>query len=230
MDTKALWKISYGLYIVTSKKGERINGQIANTVFQISNEPPTIAVSINKRNLTNEFIRESKVFAVSVLAQEAPLALIGQFGFKSGRETDKFTGVNCRLTPGGLPCVTDHTLACLEARVIQEVDAGTHTIFIGELTDAAVLREGAPMTYAYYQQVKRGSVPPAAPAFAPKSKEKERMAAMDKYVCTICGYVYDPLLGDPENDIPPDTPFEKLPDDWVCPICGAGKEEFEKES
>lgn len=230
MDTKALWKITYGLYIITSRKGERINGQIANTVFQISSEPLTIAVSINKKNLTNEFIRESKVFTVSVLAQEAPLALIGQFGFKSGRETDKFAGVNYRLTPGGLPCVTDYTLACLEARVIQEVDAGTHTIFIGELTDAAVLREGVPMTYAYYQQVKRGSVPPAAPAFTPKPKEKERMAAMDKYVCTICDYVYDPLLGDPENDIPPDTPFEKLPDDWVCPVCGAGKEVFEKES
>lgn len=85
------------------------------------------------------------------------------------------------------------------------------------------------MTYAYYQQVKRGSVSPAAPAFTPKPKE-ERKAAMDKYACVICSYVYDPLLGDPENDIPPDTPFEKLPDDWVCPVCGAGKEEFEKES
>ncbi len=227
MDPKALHKISYGLYIVASKKGDRLNGQIANTAFQISNDPPTIAVSINKQNLTNEYIRDSKVFAVSVLAQEAPLALIGQFGFKSGRETDKFAGVSYRLTPGGVPYVTGHTLAWLEAEVIQEVDAGTHNIFIGKVRAAEVLKEGIPMTYAYYHQVKRGSVPQTAPVYTPK--KDERSVSMDKYVCTVCGYVYDPLLGDPENDIPPDTPFEKLPDDWTCPVCGAGKEEFEKE-
>ncbi len=227
LNPKALHKISYGLYIVTSKKGNQMNGQIANTVFQISNEPPTIAVSINKQNLTNEFISESKVFVVSVLAQEVPLSLIGQFGFKSGREVDKFAGVNYKLTQGGVPYVTDHILAYLEAKVIQEVDAGTHTIFIGEVTDAEVLKEGTPMTYAYYHQVKRGSVPKTAPAFTPK--QEESTVPMDKYVCSICGYIYDPAVGDPENDIPPGTPFEKLPEGWTCPVCGAGKDEFEKE-
>ncbi|HHW42350.1 MAG TPA: High molecular weight rubredoxin [Desulfotomaculum sp.] len=229
VNPKALHKISYGLYVVTSKKGDRINGQIANTVFQISSEPPTIAVSINKQNLTNEFIRDSKMFAVSVLAQEAPLSLVGQFGFKTGREVDKFAGVNYKLTENGVPCVTEHTLAWLEARVIQEVDAGTHTIFIGELTGAEVLKEGTPMTYAYYHQVKRGSVPKSAPTFTPRTEEKPA-EKMDKYVCEICGYVYDPAVGDPENGVPPGTPFEKLPGDWVCPVCGAGKEEFEKEA
>jgi len=214
------------LYIVTSQKGGRFNGQVANTVFQISNAPPTVAVSINKQNLTHEFIRESKVFVVSVLAQEAPLSLIGQFGFKSGREGDKFAGVSYKLTPGGVPYIFGPTLAYLEARVLQEADAGTHTIFIGEITGAEVLKEGTPMTYAYYQQVKRGGVPKTAPLSTPK---EERKIPMDKYVCDVCGYVYDPLLGDPENDIPPDTPFEKLPADWVCPVCGAGKDEFTKE-
>lgn len=227
MNPKALHKISYGLYIVASPKGEGFNGQIANTVFQISNEPPTIAVSINKQNLTNEFIKESKIFAVSVLAQEAPLSLIGQFGFKSGREVDKFNGVNYRLTRSGAPYVTDQTLAYLEARVIQEVDTSTHTIFIGEVTEAEVLKEGTPMTYAYYQQIKRGSVPKTAPAFTPE--QEERTMPVDKYVCTVCGYVYDPAVGDPENNIPPGTPFEKLPGDWTCPVCGVGKDEFEKE-
>ncbi|MCL6557929.1 MAG: rubredoxin, partial [Firmicutes bacterium] len=200
---------------------------VANTVFQISNSPPTVAVSINKQNLTHEFISESKVFAVSVLAQEAPLSLIGQFGFKSGREADKFAGVNYKLTPGGTPYISGDTLAYLEAGVLQEVDAGTHTIFIGELTDAKVLIEGTPMTYAYYHQVKRGSIPKTAPTFI--QKQAEVTVKMDKYVCSVCGYVYDPEAGDPENGVPPGTPFEKLPGDWTCPVCGVGKEEFEKE-
>ncbi len=165
MDPKALFTLSYGLYVVTSRKGERINGQTANTVFQISAEPPTVAVSINKNNLTHEFIREGGFFAVSVLAHDAPLSLIGRFGFKSGREMDKFAGITYRTTQNGIPYLIDHTLAYIEARMIQEVDAGTHTIFIGEITAAEVLREGTPMTYAYYHQVKRGSTPPAAPTY-----------------------------------------------------------------
>lgn len=228
MDLKALHKISYGLYIITSKKGQQINGQIANTVFQISSDPATVAVSINKQNLTNEFIRESKVFGVSILAQEAPLSLIGQFGFKSGREVDKFKDINYKTGTSGVPCITEHVLACLEAEVIHQVDAGTHHIFIGRITNAEVLLEGIPMTYAYYHQIKRGSVPKTAPAYVPK--QKERKANMENYVCNVCGYVYDPAQGDPENGIAPNTPFDKLPDDWTCPVCGVGKDEFSPES
>jgi flavin reductase (DIM6/NTAB) family NADH-FMN oxidoreductase RutF len=171
MDLKALHSVSYGLYVITSKDGERINGQIANTVFQISSEPPTIAISINKQNLTNELITKSGLFAVSVLRQETPLSLIGQFGFKSGRDVDKFAGINYRTTPQGLPYLVDDALASIEAKVIQSVDAGTHNIFIGELTAAEVLKQSNPMTYAYYHQVKRGSTPPSAPTYI---KENER--------------------------------------------------------
>lgn len=228
MNKKALYKISYGLYIISSKKNDRFNGQIANTVFQISSEPATVAISINKKNLTNEFIRESKVFTVSVLDQETPLSLVGHFGFKSGRETDKFAGTKYRLSTGGIPYIAEHTLAYFEAKVIQKIDAKTHTIFIGEMTDAEVLREGLPMTYAYYQQVKRGSVPATAPAYSP-DKEKKSVPA-DKYVCSVCGYIYDPMVGDPENNISPGTTFEQLADDWTCPVCGAGKDVFEKDS
>jgi flavin reductase (DIM6/NTAB) family NADH-FMN oxidoreductase RutF/rubredoxin len=225
MDLKALHSVSYGLYVITSKDGERINGQIANTVFQISSEPPTIAISINKQNLTNELITKSGLFAVSVLRQETPLSLIGQFGFKSGRDVDKFAGINYRTTPQGLPYLVDDALASIEAKVIQSVDAGTHNIFIGELTAAEVLKQSNPMTYAYYHQVKRGSTPPSAPTYI---KENERRKGMDIYECTICGYEYDPAEGDPENDIESGTPFAELPDDWVCPVCGAGKDAFEK--
>ncbi|OPY56158.1 MAG: High molecular weight rubredoxin [Pelotomaculum sp. PtaU1.Bin035] len=227
MNTKALHKISYGLYIVTSGKEGRYNGQIANTAFQISSEPATIAISINKQNLTNEFIRDSKLFTVSVLDQETPLSLVGQFGFKSGREVDKFAGVNYQIGRSGVPYITGHTLAYLEAKVLQEIDAKTHTIFIGEVTGAEVMKEGLPMTYAYYQQVKRGSVPVTAPAYAPKQEKKAVIE--DKYVCSICGYVYDPAVGDPENGIPPGTTFDKLPDEWTCPVCGVGKNMFEKD-
>jgi len=226
LDSKALYKISYGLYIITSKKGDKINGQIANTVFQISSDPATVAISINKQNLTNEFIRESKVFGVSILAQEAPLSLVGQFGFKSGRDVDKFQGISYKTGASGVPIITEHVLACLEAEVINEVDAGTHHIFIGRLTEAEVLLDGVPMTYAYYQQAKRGSVPPTAPTFVPKPAEGTEK--MDNYVCDLCGYVYDAAQGDPDNGVAPGTPFEQLPDDWTCPICGAGKDQFSK--
>ncbi len=227
MNNKALHKITYGLYIVASKKGDKYNAQVANTLFQISNSPPTIAVSINKQNLTHEYIKESRAFAASVLSQDAPLSLVGHFGFKSGREVDKLAGQDYQLTPAGLPYITSHTLAWMEAKVVAEADAGTHTIFIGELTGAEVLMEGLPMTYAYYQQVKRGTVPQSAPSYTPREEKKVKM---DKYVCNICGYVYDPEQGDPENGVKPGTPFENLPGDWKCPVCGAGKEDFTKES
>ena len=163
MNNKALYNISYGLYIITSKKDDRFNGQTANTVFQISSAPPTIAVSINKQNLTHEFIKTSGVFAVSVLSQDAPLSLVGHFGFKSGREGDKLGPIEYQRTPLGLPYITQNTLAWMEARVVAETDAGTHTIFIGELNGAEVLAEGTPMTYAYYQQAKKGTTPKTAP-------------------------------------------------------------------
>jgi len=226
MNLKALYKLGYGLYVVCSKKGDKLNGQIANTVFQITSEPPTIAVSINKSNLTHEFITESKVFTASVLSQDTPISFIGHFGFKSGRDMDKLGGINYKTGETHAPVVTDNTLAYLEAKVIQQVDVGTHTIFIGELVGADVLREGEPMTYAYYHQVKRGTTPRTAPSYI--EEKKEAVTKMAKYECTVCGYVYDPELGDPDGGIKPGTPFEEIPDDWVCPVCGAAKSEFEK--
>ena len=142
MNIKALYKLSYGVYVVTSKKGDRFNGQIANTVFQVTSEPPTIAVSINKNNLTHEFIKESKVFAASVLCQDTPLTFIGRFGFKSGRDSDKLTGVNYKIGETGVPIVLDNVVSFVEARVTKETDVSTHTIFVGKVVNADVISDG----------------------------------------------------------------------------------------
>ena len=165
MNPKALHKLGYGLYVVSSRKGDRLNGQIANTVSQVTSEPPIIAVSINKNNLTHEFIKESRVFTASILSQDTPLSFIGHFGWKSGRDIDKLEGINYKIGDTQAPVVLEHAVAYLEARVIEELDVGTHTIFIAELVGADVLREDEPMTYAYYHQVKRGTTPKTAPSY-----------------------------------------------------------------
>jgi len=165
MNRIALHKISYGMYVVTSGKRDNCNGQIANTVFQATSEPATIAVCINKQNFTHEFIRESNIFAVSVLSKNAPLAFIGHFGFKCGRDIDKFKGINQKIGETGAPIVLDHAIAYIEAEVIKEVDGGTHTIFIGKVVDAEILTDNEPMTYAYYHKIKRGVTPKLAPTY-----------------------------------------------------------------
>jgi len=226
MDLKALHKIGYGLYVVTSVKGEKLNGQIANTVFQITSEPPTVAVSINKSNLTWEFIEESRVFAVSVLRQDTPLDFIGRFGFKSGRDTDKLEGVNYKTGQTKAPIVIDNAVSYLEVEVVNEMDMGTHTVFAGRVVDAGVLTDEPCMTYEYYHLIKRGVTPKTAPSYI--EEEKIEAPASGKYRCTVCGWVYDPDIGDPDGGIAPGTPFEQVPDDWVCPVCGAAKSAFEK--
>jgi len=227
MNTRALHHISYGMYVIGSKKDDKINGQIANTVIQTSSEPPTLSVCINKSNLSHDYIRSGKVFTVSILSRDTPLNFIGRFGFKSGREFDKFDGINYRIGETGAPIVLDNALAYLEAKVIGEFDVGTHTDFWGELVNAEVLQEGEPMTYAYYHLVKRGTTPKTAPSFI-KDEEKKEIPNVKRYRCTVCGYIYDPKEGDPDGGIKPGTAFEDIPEDWVCPVCGAAKSEFEE--
>lgn len=228
MNSKTLYKISYGLYVVSSKKDGKFNGQIANTVFQITAEPPVIAVSINKKNLTYEFIQKSKVFTVSILSKETPMRFIGHFGFKSGRELDKFKDLNYKVGMSGAPFILENTIGYIEAELIGNNDVGTHTIFIGKVIDAQIIKDDEPMTYAYYHEVKRGTSPSSAPTYIKEEKKKEK-GKMIKYKCTVCGYIYDPEKGDSDSGIKPGTPFEDLPDDWVCPVCGASKDAFEKE-
>jgi flavin reductase (DIM6/NTAB) family NADH-FMN oxidoreductase RutF/rubredoxin len=235
MDLKALNLCTSGLYIISSMKDNAYNGQIVNTVFQVTAEPPMVAVSINKDNLTHSYMSESKVFTASILSQEAPMTFIGKWGFKSGRDIDKFEGTDFRIGTSGAPIVLDFTVAYLEAEVIKSTDVGTHTVFIGKIVDCGVLKPGDPMTYAYYHQVRKGKTPKTAATYqkedvAPgKAKGETGMEGKraQKYTCTVCGYVYDPAAGDPDNGIAPGTTFEDLPDDWVCPVCGVGKDQFE---
>ena len=165
MNRKALHLISYGLYVVTSTDGEALNGQIVNTVMQVASVPPMVAVAINKENLTCEYIRKSRVFAASVLGTDTPMEVIGRFGFRSGRDIDKFESIQYKTGTTGAPIVLDYTIAYIEVAVTQEVDAGTHVLFIGEVVDADILDECEPMTYAYYHQVKGGKTPDKATVY-----------------------------------------------------------------
>jgi len=228
LNRAALRDISYGLYVVTSHLEAKLNGQIANTVFQVSSEPPRMAVSINKQNLTHEYISRSGVFAVSVLEESTPMTFIGLFGFKSGRDVDKLSQARHKIGATGSPVVTENALSYLEARVIGQADAGTHTIFVGDVVAGDVLKPGVPLTYAMYHQ-KKGKAPKTAPTYVEAEKPtqaKGETKTMKNYVCNVCGYVYEPAKGDPDNAVAPGTAFEALPADWVCPVCGAGKEDF----
>ena len=229
MDPNVLHNIGYGMYIVSSNKGSLLNGQIANTVFQITSEPITIAISINKKNLTHEYIESSRRFVVSVLSEDTPLSFIGKFGFKSGKTEDKFRDIKFMKLDSGCPVVLDNALCYLEAKLINQFDCLTHTLFLGETTDSKILNTGKPMSYNYYHQVKRGTTPDTAPTFIKNEDTQTKGKSMQKYKCTVCGYIYDPAIGDPDGGIKPGTAFEAIPDSWVCPVCGVKKSEFVKE-
>jgi ferric-chelate reductase [NAD(P)H] len=165
MDPHVLHSVSYGMFVVSSFRDKAFNGQIANTVFQITSVPVTVAISINKKNLTHEYIEASSRFGVSILSEEAPLEFIGKFGFKSGKQGDKFKDTAHRVLASGCPIVTDYAIGYIEAEVINRFDCGTHTLFLGCMREGAILKEGVPMTYAYYHNVKKGTTPPKAPTF-----------------------------------------------------------------
>jgi rubredoxin/flavin reductase (DIM6/NTAB) family NADH-FMN oxidoreductase RutF len=231
VDLESLFKLSYGMCIVSSKRADKFSGCIVNTVFQIVPEPPMLAASINLQCLTHEYISDSKVFAVSILSQQAPMPFIGRFGFRSGRDIDKLDGVNYKIGQTGAPIILDNTVAFLEAEVTESIDVVSHTLFIAKITACRTLDETAePMTYAYYRDIKQGKTPKTAATYIrpqPKPKPKIGVRAMNRYKCRMCAYIYDPEIGDPENGVEPGTAFEDLPADWVCPECGADKDEFE---
>ncbi|MCK5578494.1 MAG: flavin reductase [Planctomycetes bacterium] len=225
MYSKTLCKLSYGMYVVNSKKGGNLNGQIANTVFQVSAEPALIAVSIHKDNLTHEYIESSKVFTASILTVDAPMKLIGHFGFKSGRQIDKFKDIKYKLGRTGVPIVLECTMGYLEAKVVNMVDVGTHTLFVGKVLEAGLLNEKEVMTYDHYHNVKQGKAPKTAPTYV-KEDYQTKDSKKERYLCKLCSYIYDPLQGDPDSGIKPGTAFKDLPDGWLCPICDAPKSEF----
>ncbi len=250
MNLEAFFKMSYGIYLITSRHGEMLSGYIANTAFQVTASPPKIAISCHKDNTSAKIIGESGIFALSVLGKDSDAGLIGLFGYHSGNEDEKFKRVNYKEGRNGAPVILTHAVACFECTVVGTFDVGTHLLFIGEVTESELLEPDTdPLTYAYFREEMKLMAPERAPTYVDKSRLKtaegdqmkqpeiteakpghaEEAPAKDPgptYICTICAYEYDPMVGDEATGIPPGTPFEDLPDEWVCPICAAAKSAF----
>lgn len=200
MDTKAMFKLGYGLYILTSRSADKDNGCIINTVAQVTSKPNRISITVNKDNFTHDMIVKEGVFNVSVLTTDTSFALFQRFGFQSGRDCDKFEDYKAvkRGENGVLYC-TENTNAFISGKVVDQMDLGTHTMFIADVTDCEVLSDAVSVTYDYYQK-----------NIKPQPKQEE--AGVKGYRCTICGYIYE---------------GEELPPDFVCPLCKHGAEAFE---
>jgi len=223
IDFNALFKISYGMYIVCSGDNKSGNGFVSNTVFQVTSEPAKFASCCNKNNFTAGIIEKYGCFSVSVLPQKTDAEMFGRFGYKSGRDFDKLEGMNVKYGKTGVPIVMKECIAYLECKVVQKFDVGTHWIFIGELVDAEILDGSSePMTYSYYHQVKKGAAPKNAPTYLDKSKLDISKAPVESalYKCSACGHIYD--------EKKEGVKFSDLPDDWKCPVCGVDKEDFIK--
>ena len=197
MDSKATRKMTYGLYLLTAREGEHDNGCIINTAIQVANDPTRISIAVIQKNRTHDMILNTGAFNISALTVEAGFELFQRFGMQSGRDVDKFEGFDAaQRSANGLYYLTSEANMYLSARVVDTVDLGSHTLFIAELTDGAVLSDAGSCTYEYYQK----SIKPQ-----PAAKSKKA------WVCSVCGYVYE---GD------------SVPDDYVCPLCSHGKEYF----
>jgi len=223
INLEALFKISYGLYVVSSGSKDYGNGFISNTVFQVTSAPPKFAVCCNKDNHTAGVIQSAGCFSVSVLHSDTAPGIMGTFGFKSGKDINKMEGMEIRYGESGVPIVLNDAIAFLECRVLETHDVGTHLMFIGELIQADLLDpDKEPLTYLHYREVKKGVAPKNAPTYIDKSKLEKKAPDQDyaKYECAACGYIY--------NEEKEGKKFEELPDDWVCPVCGSEKEDFIK--
>lgn len=224
---EALFCITYGLYIVTSGSRENPAGFIANAAFQVTSEPPQFAVCCNKNNYSADIIRLSGMFGLSVLHKDASSDLIGTFGYKSGKDYDKFSRVAVSYAGTDTPLVIQDAIATFLFKLKQTTDAGTHYIFIGELIASEMINASAePLTYAYYRHIKNGKAPENAPTYIAESKLGKALNAneptqdnLHRYKCEVCGYVYaEEYAG----------AFEELGQTWVCPVCGVTKKEFTK--
>ena len=203
MDPKAMFKLAYGLFVLTAREGEKDNGCITNTAIQVTSEPNRISIAVNKANYTHDMVMHTRKFNVSILSQEASFDTFKHFGFQSGRNVDKFADFTaCKRAENGIYIITEGTNAYISAEVEQTIDLGTHTLFIAKVTDLDVLSSVSSATYEYYQNNIKPK--PQAPA-APTGKTVWR--------CTVCGYIYE---GDP------------IPADFICPLCKHPASDFEK--
>ena len=211
MNKKALFDLSYGVYIVSTLDGDRPTGCVANSAMQITSEPATIAVSINHDNYTNSCIEKTGKFALSILSEQSDAGLIGTFGFQSGKDVNKFDGVDAQVQ-SEISVIKD-SCGYIVCKVIDKMETSTHTVFLGEVIDADVLEKADAMTYAYYHKVVKGKSPKNAPTYIPEEEIKQE----GKWMCGVCGYTYSG-----------DVPFEEVPESYVCPICKQPKSVFEK--
>lgn len=229
INVNALYKITYGIYIVSSAYEGEESGFISNTVMQITSSPVQMAICSNKTNLTSELISKSKKVALSALDIAASPELISKFGYKSGRETDKFKGTKFFRDKNNIPVVTENTMAWFEGTVIAEHDMGSHILFIVSIDGMDIVEADAqPMTYDYYRNILKLKSPKSAPTYINHTEKKEEKMNNEIWVCNVCGYEYDPAKGDPDSGIAPGTKFEDIPDDWTCPLCGVDKSNFSK--
>nr|WP_317281998.1 flavin reductase [uncultured Sellimonas sp.] len=199
MNKKAMHKLSYGVFVITARQGEKDNGCITNTAVQVSMSPARISLAVNKENYTHDMILATKQFNVSVLSEKAGFDIFRNFGFQSGRDVDKFEDFkDVERAQNGIYYITEGTNAWMSAKVVQTVDIGTHTLFLAEVEDGDVLSEEPSATYAYYQE---------------HIKPKPEKVKVKGWRCKICGYIYE---------------GEELPADFICPICKHGADDFEK--
>ena len=198
MDSRVLFNIGYGLYVVTTKDNND-NGCIINTVMQVTSDPCQIAIAVNKRNLTQQMISRTRKFNLSVLSEQASFDIFKHFGYQSGRDVDKFANLSdVKRSSNGLYYITQGTNSYMSAYVQQEIDLGTHSLFIGQLVAAEMLNEVPTMSYDFYQK-----------NIKPKPQNENKKG----WRCKICGYIYE---------------GENLPQDYICPVCKHGAADFEK--
>lgn len=233
MNQEALFKITYGLYILSASDGQKMTGHVSNTVFQITADPVRFAVASNKNNFTTELISKSKAFSISVLEQDVDLAFLGPWGFKSGRDIDKFEGLRYKIGQTGSPILLEKTLAYFECKLIETIDTGSHILFVGDVVDMDLVNENSSaLTYEHYRRVIKGISPKNAPTYIKDYDKEEEVKPTSStvkkqlYQCTVCGLIYDPEEGDPDSGIAPGTAFEDIPDNWTCPVCGVTKDDF----
>ena len=209
MDKKVIFQLSYGLYVLTADDGNKQNGCIINTVVQQTSTPLVISITVNKQNYTGSILQKNKKFNISIIDESAPFSLFQHFGFQTGAEVDKFADFkDYAVALNDINYINKGCCGYISAYITQSIDLGTHTMFIAQVVDAQTLSDKAPMTYAYYH----ANVKPRPAAKSADSKGKA-------WVCKICGYVYD--------EAKEGKAFEDLPDDWVCPLCKHGKDDFE---
>ena len=199
MDTNALFKIGYGLYVLTANENDKDNGCIINTVMQVTSNPCQIAIAVNKQNYTTGMIQRTKKFNISILTEEVNFEMFKHFGYQSGKNVDKFADFfDTKRSPNGVVYITKNTNSFMSAYVKQEIDLGSHILFVAQLVEAVVLGDAPTVTYDYYQK---------------NIKQTPQVTNKKGWKCKICGFIYEE---------------EILPPDYICPICKHGASDFER--